>query len=54
MDKYQFLRKKPFESIAKFEKRLNEVTQRDWKAIGMITEHGQITILLERIKNDDL
>ena len=50
MNQYQFLKKKPFEPLSKFEKRLNEMTQRDWKVITMVSEHGQLTILLERIK----
>lgn len=50
MQNYQFLKKGTFETVAKFEKRLNEVAGSGWKAIGMTSDHGTITVLLEKIK----
>jgi hypothetical protein len=49
MDRYRFLRKKSWESLEKFETRLNESTSRDWKVLNFVQDGG-ILVLLEREK----
>lgn len=48
MNKYQFITKGAFEKSAKFEKRLNELASSGWHAVSMASDHGQITVLMER------
>lgn len=48
MDNYKFLKKGAFESLSKFEKRLNSEASVGWKAIGFTSDHGQSVVLLER------
>lgn len=46
--KYRILRRKAFESLGKFENRLNEECAKGWRAISISTEHAGIIVLLER------
>lgn len=46
--KYRILRRKTFESLEKFEKRLNEECTLGWRAISIATEHSGMVVLLER------
>jgi hypothetical protein len=46
--KYKILRRKAFESIEKFENRLNEECAKGWRAISIASEHSGIIVLLER------
>ncbi|WP_462247941.1 hypothetical protein [Ekhidna sp.] len=48
MNNYRFLKQKAFEKIDKFEKRVNEATGQGWKIHGFTSDHGSITVLLER------
>ncbi len=50
MEDYKILTKKAFESISKFEKRLNEMCQKGWKPISLSSEsHGGVMVLLEKV-----
>ena len=46
--KYKILRRKAFESLEKFENRLNDECAKGWRAISIGTEHSGIVVLLER------
>ncbi len=49
MNDYKILTKKAFESVDKFEKRLNEICQKGWKPVSLANgNHGGIMILLEK------
>ena len=49
MNDYKILSKKAFESLEKFEKRLNEICQKGWKPVSLANgNHGGIMVLLER------
>ncbi len=50
MQKYQFFKKGTFESLAKFEKRLNEMADSGWQAVTTTSDNGQMVVLLERVK----
>jgi len=50
MQKYKFLQKGTFESLDKFEKKLNEVVSGGWKVINFTEDHGGIVVLLERTR----
>ncbi len=53
MEEYKLFNQKAFESTAKFEKRLNEICQRGWKAISIAAGKGGNTILLQKIDKYD-
>lgn len=46
--KYRLIKKRAFESLEKFEQRLNEECVGGWKAISISDTNGSITVLLER------
>lgn len=46
--KYKLLKKGSFESLKKFEVRLNEECISGWKAISISDSNGSLTVLLER------
>ncbi len=48
MEEYKIFKQKAFESDAKFEKRLNEICQKGWKAISIGQGPGGNVILLEK------
>lgn len=48
MNNYKFIRQKAFEKIDKFEKRLNDNITQGWKVNSFASDHGSITVLLER------
>lgn len=48
MNNYKFIKQKAFEKIDKFEKRVNETTSQGWKVNNFSSDHGSITVLLER------
>jgi len=48
MQQYKFLKKGAFESLDKFEKKLNEVANTGWKVINFDYDHGGVVVLLER------
>jgi len=49
MGKYRFLKSKPFESIEKFEKRLNEDCGNGWRVISLVPHSGILLALLEKV-----
>jgi hypothetical protein len=50
MDNYKFLKKGLFESIDKFEGKLNQIVRDGWKVINFTHDHNSIIVLLERVK----
>ena len=46
--KYRLIKKGAFESLKKFEQRLNEECAGGWKAISISDANSSITVLLER------
>jgi len=48
MDEYKLFKQNIFESVAKFEKRLNELCQQGWKPISITSDHGTSIILLQK------
>lgn len=46
--KFRLLKKKAFESLEKFEIRLNDECQNGWRAISMSSDNGTLIVLLER------
>ncbi|MCK5278766.1 MAG: hypothetical protein KAQ62_24160 [Cyclobacteriaceae bacterium] len=53
MEEYKLLNQKTFESIKKFEKRLNEICQQGWKPVSIGTSQSGTTILLEKAEKYD-
>lgn len=43
-----FLKKGAFESLNKFEKKLNETVGSGWRVVNFTNDHGGIVVLLER------
>lgn len=50
--KYKFFKKGSFESLDKFEKRLNEEASLGWRVINIVTIGGYIAALMERVNKD--
>ncbi len=50
MNKYKFLKKGVFESLDKFEKKLNEKVTEGWRVVNFTNDHDGIVVLLERIR----
>lgn len=50
MNSYKFLKKKAFESMDSFEKKLNEQAAQGQRVVSFTQEHGSIIVLLERTK----
>lgn len=48
MNKYKFIKQKAFEKLESFEKRLQETIGQGWKVINFTSDHGSITVMLER------
>ena len=48
MEPFKLVTKKTFESIKKFEQRLNKEYGRDWRAVSMVFDNMQVIVLLER------
>lgn len=48
MNRYRILPRKPFESLTKFEERLNAECGREWNVINLTGAGPQLTALLER------
>jgi hypothetical protein len=48
MEKYKIFRQGAFESDSKFDKRLNEICQKGWKAISIGNGPGGSVVLLEK------
>jgi hypothetical protein len=46
--RYRLVRKKAFESLEKFEKRLNEEVGNTWRVVNIATDSGGLIALLER------
>lgn len=46
--RYRLIKKGAFESLKKFEQRLNEECVSGWKAISISDANSSITVLLER------
>lgn len=54
MKEYKIFSKGVFESIAKFERRLNEMCQKGWKPISMCYDKGNgMTVLLESVDREN-
>lgn len=49
MDEYKLFKQKVFESLEKFEKRLNEKCQQGWKPLSISTVDDGNIILLQKI-----
>jgi hypothetical protein len=47
--KYRFFKKGAFESIEKFEKRLNDEASLGWRVVNFVTIGSQQAALLEKI-----
>ena len=53
MKPYRLFSKGVFESSKKFEDRLNEMSEKGWRAIAMTSDAGGgLVVLLERIEKD--
>lgn len=50
MDRYKIVKKGVFESIAKFEERINSLSLEGWKAISIAADQGAMAVLLEKIR----
>ncbi len=48
MKTYKFFKKKAFESLDSFEKRLNEQANQGQKVVNFTQDHGSIIVLLEK------
>jgi hypothetical protein len=49
MDKYRFLKKKTFESLEKFEQRLNHECNNGWRVVSIASDSSYgLVALLER------
>jgi hypothetical protein len=48
MKTYKFLKKKAFENMESFEKRLNEQATQGQTVVSFTQDHGGIIVLLER------
>ena len=48
MNNYKFVKQKTFEKLDKFEKRVNDTINQGWKVNSFASDHGVITVLLER------
>lgn len=48
MSNYKFVRQKGLEKLEKFERRLGEVINQGWKVHSFSSDHGAITVMLER------
>ncbi len=48
MRTYKIVRKGTFESLSKFEKRLDALALEGWKALGITNDHGGTTVLMEK------
>lgn len=48
MNNYKFIKQKAFEKMDKFEKRVNDATMQGWKVNSFTSDHGSLTVLLER------
>lgn len=53
MEEYKLFSQKAFESTVKFEKRLNEICMKGWKAISIAAGTGGNVILLQKIDKYD-
>ncbi len=49
MEKYVLLKVKPFESLKKFQARINEQARKGYRAINITGQHGAQVILMEKI-----
>jgi len=48
MEKYKIIYKGFFESVSKFEERLNALSLEGWKAISIASDQGSMKVLLEK------
>lgn len=48
MRTYKIVKRKAFESEAKFEARINEFSSLAWKAISLAMHGGQLIVLMEK------
>jgi len=48
MDKVKIITKGVFESVSKFEARVNEFSREGWKAISISSDGGGMAVLMER------
>ena len=46
--KHKFFKQKSFEKLEKFEGRLQEMITQGWNVHSFTSDHGAITVLLER------
>lgn len=49
--RYRFLKRKSFESLEKFEGRLNEETTSGWRVVSITHDGYTLVALLERTQN---
>lgn len=48
MSQYKFVKKGLFESLSKFEKKLNDTANSGWRVVNFSYQHGEMIVLLER------
>lgn len=48
MNNHKFLKQKTFESLEKFEKRLQETISQGWRVHGFTSDHRTIIVMLDR------
>lgn len=48
MDRYKIVKKGVFESVTKFEERVNSLSLEGWKAISIAADQGTVVVLLEK------
>ncbi len=50
MDRYKIIKKGIFESLSKFDERINSLSLEGWRAISIASDQGTMTVLMEREK----
>ena len=50
MQLYKFLKKGTFESLEKFEKKVNEEARGGWKVINFAHDYESVIVLFERVR----
>lgn len=49
MDKYKLFKSKTFESLEKFEQRLNQECSKSWRVVSMVSHGGLLVAVLEKV-----
>jgi hypothetical protein len=48
MEQYIFIKMKPFESMSKFQVRINDQARKGYTAINVTGQHGGFVVLMEK------